>query len=82
LIVQALAEQGLCMYDEDDEKRFPRITLWQFLRGIVWRGFVLIELPDWAFARWFAKTFSPQEPDKDAEKSKSPPADTPTRHSG
>ena len=69
------------MYDEDDEKRFPRITLWRFLREVSWRVFALIELPEWLFARWFAKTFSSQEPNKDTKERKAPPADTPTRNS-
>jgi hypothetical protein len=77
LIVQALAEQGLCMYDEDDEKRFPRITLWQFLGGILWRVFVLIEFPQWSFTRGLGKTSPSKEHDNDAKEGKTPPADTP-----
>ncbi len=27
------SERHRAMFDEDNEKRFPRITLWQFLKG-------------------------------------------------
>lgn len=28
------------MFDEDDENRFPRITLWQFLKGVFGKLFL------------------------------------------
>jgi hypothetical protein len=70
------------MYDEDDEKRFPRITLWQFLGGILWRVFALLDFPQRSFTRRLDRTSLSQERDNDAKESKTPPADTLTRPPG
>jgi hypothetical protein len=41
------------MFDEDDETRFPRITLWQFIRGSVSRFFLAAGwLLSWGHGIW------------------------------
>lgn len=53
------------MFDEDNEKRFPRITLWQFLKGafsklfLVGAWFAELYLIDWLVDRLTRK-----QPDK------------------
>jgi hypothetical protein len=46
---------------EDDEKRFPRITLWQFLSGLFWWWRDTDKFLD---GRWVSDLASMEAPDK------------------
>lgn len=53
------------MFDEDNEKRFPRITLWQFLKGAFEK---LLLVGTWAadiyLIGWLVDRLTPERSDK------------------
>ena len=65
----------MTMHD-DDETRFPRISLWQFLGGVLW---AIARMLDLTRNSWFSDMLSPQA-DRDAQKERKQP-ERPRGHS-